>query len=149
MQMSAAHNHLSTLFLRNIRSRRPSETLWSHRSWRPFWGWGSPTWTTWEEPSYHWEEGGCFIFSSSRQHSGWISQKAWELKNWQCDETLEDQRSVECVILCWHPVSHSNFKRMWECFFISGHALTNRRKGFLPSNLEAQRFLLMNREVWG
>lgn len=39
---------------------------------------------------------------------------------------------------------------MCERFFsIAGYALTNRRKGLLPSNFEAQLFLCVNRDFWG
>lgn len=39
---------------------------------------------------------------------------------------------------------------MCERFFsIAGYALSNRRKGLLPSNFEAQLFLCVNRDFWG
>ena len=39
---------------------------------------------------------------------------------------------------------------IFERFFsISGFALTNRRKGLLPSNFGSQLFLCLNRDFWG
>lgn len=64
-------------------------------------------------------------------------------KRLRTDGTLQPSAYMDTRFLL--PTSN-----LCERFFsIAGYAMTNRRKGILPSNLEAQLFLFMNRDLWG